>query len=191
MIVQLGCVALTQLEQRAVDTAALSAFKIDEEHNMIDKLQSLSGRALDLVGQAGDGLRHMVPNGAGKLLETGAALGALKTGSRVATTLVRRHPAAAVATVAGAGLLWYLARRRARQAEHAPIEGSATRIEARRSTAKPRTRSTAKRSTRRSTTQSTTTGRSGGAHGRARRRMPRCCRQARRARSRSPLPAIR
>ena len=106
---------------------------------MIDKLQSLSGRALDLVGQAGDGLKHMVPNGAGKWLETGAALGALKTGaalgalktgSRVATTLVRRHPAAAVATVAGAGLLWYLARRRARQAEHAPIEGSATRIEA-------------------------------------------------------------
>ena len=135
---------------------------------MIDKLQSLSGRALDLVGQAGEGLKHMVPNGAGKWLEsgaafgtlkTGAALGALKTGSRVATTLVRRHPAAAVATVAGAGLLWYLARRRARQAEHAPIEGTATRIEARRSSgnsaAAPRKRAPAKRA-RRSSTQAAT-----------------------------------
>ena len=107
------------------------------------KLNSLPERALDLVSQASDGLKHMVPNGAGKWLETGAAIGALKTGSRVATTLVRRHPAAAVATVAGAGLLWYLARRRARQAENGPIEGTATRIEARRGTAhkKARTRS--------------------------------------------------
>lgn len=104
---------------------------------MIDKLQSLSGRALDLVGQAGDGIRHMVPNGAGKWLETGAALGVLKNGSRVATKLVRRHPMAAVATVAGAGMLWYLARRKAKQAENAPIEGTATRIEARRSSPKP------------------------------------------------------
>ena len=100
---------------------------------MIDKLNSLPGRALDLVSQVGDGLRHIVPNGAGKWLDTGAKLGALKAGSRVAMTVVRRNPAIAVASVAGAGLLWYLARRRARQAEHAPIEGSATRIDARRS----------------------------------------------------------
>ena len=123
------------------------------------KLNSLPERALDLVSQASDGLRHMVPNGAGKWLETGAAIGALKTGSRVATTLVRRHPAAAVATVAGAGLLWYLARRRARQAENAPIEGTATRIEARRGNGqahkKPRTRSSAR--TRRGSEQTATT----------------------------------
>lgn len=114
------------------------------------KLNSLPERALDLVSQASDGIKHMVPNGAGKWLETGAAIGALKTGSRVATTLVRRHPAAAVATVAGAGLIWYLARRRARQAENAPIEGTATRIEAKRGGAqasrKPRTRSSTRRS---------------------------------------------
>lgn len=122
---------------------------------MIDKLQSLSGRALDLVGQAGDGIRHMVPNGAGKWLETGAALGLLRNGSRVATKLVRRHPVAAVATVAGAGMLWYLARRKAKQAENAPIEGTATRIEARRSTAqktaKPRARTTRARRSETST----------------------------------------
>lgn len=120
------------------------------------KLNSLPERALDLVSQASDGIKHMVPNGAGKWLETGAAIGALKTGSRVATTLVRRHPAAAVATVAGAGLIWYLARRRARQAENGPIEGTATRIEAKRGSSqasrKPRTRSGTRRSAQTATT---------------------------------------
>lgn len=126
---------------------------------MIDKLNSLPGRALDLVSQMGDGLKHIVPNGAGKWLDTGAKLGALKAGSRVAMTVVRRNPAIAVASVAGAGLLWYLARRRARQAEHAPIEGSATRIDARRSngqsTASKR-RATGTRSRTRSAPSATT-----------------------------------
>ena len=99
---------------------------------MIDKLQTLPDRALVLAGQVGDGFRHLVPDGAGKWLEAGAKLGALKSGTRIAGTFVRRHPAAMAATVAGAGLLWYLARRRARQAEDGVIEGSATRVEARR-----------------------------------------------------------
>jgi hypothetical protein len=113
---------------------------------MIDKLHTLPDRALDLVSQVGDGMRHLVPDHAGKWLEAGAKLGALKSGTRIAGTFVRRHPAALAATVAGAGLLWYLARRRARQAETGAIEGSATRIEARRRNdgdgAKRRTRAT-------------------------------------------------
>lgn len=99
---------------------------------MIDKLHSLPDRALDLASQVGDGFRHLVPDSAGKWLEAGAKLGALKSGTRVAGVFVRRHPAAVAATVAGAGLLWYLARRRARQAENGVIEGTATRVEARR-----------------------------------------------------------
>ena len=98
---------------------------------MMHKLNSLPERALELVGQVSDGLRH-VPGKAGKWLDTGAKLGALKAGTRVAGGFVRKHPAAAVATVAGAGLLWYLARRKAKQAENGAIEGSATRVEAKR-----------------------------------------------------------
>lgn len=127
---------------------------------MIDKLNSLPGRALDLVSQVSDGFKHMVPSGAAKWLDTGAKLGALKAGSRVAMTVVRRNPAIAVASVAGVGLLWYLARRRARQAEHAPIEGTATRIDARRSngqTPPGKRRTTGTRSKPRHSGQSATT----------------------------------
>jgi len=96
-------------------------------------LNSLPGRALDLVGSVGDGLRQAVPGTAMKWLETGAALGTLKTGTRIATRFVRRNPAIAVAAAAGAGLLWYAARRQMKKAQaNGAIEGSATRIEAKR-----------------------------------------------------------
>lgn len=42
-----------------------------------------------------------------------------------------RNPVLAGAALAGAGLLWYAARRKAKQAQDGPIEGTATRIEAR------------------------------------------------------------
>ncbi len=99
----------------------------------MSKFNSFPDRALELVSEIGDGLKHALPNGAGKWLETGAKLGALKTGTRIAGTFIRRNPAVAVAAAAGAGLLWYVARRKAKQAENGAIEGSATRIEARRS----------------------------------------------------------
>lgn len=78
----------------------------------------------------GDRIRQAMPSKAGGLLETGVALGALKTGSRLATGFIRRNPTLVVAAAAGAGLLWYAARRKARKAEHGPIEGSARRVEA-------------------------------------------------------------
>lgn len=101
---------------------------------MIRSLESLPERTLSLMGQVGDGMKHMVANG-DRWLETGAKLGALKSGSKIAMKFVRRHPAATVATVVGAGALWYLARRRARQMENGngeAIEGSARRVEAKR-----------------------------------------------------------
>ena len=116
---------------------------------------SLPGRALDLVSQVGDGLRGALPGVAGKWLETGAKLGALKTGTRIAATFVRRNPAIAVATAAGAGLLWYVARRQAKKAQaNGAIEGSATRIEAKRASTTSR-RSTARKPRARKTTAST------------------------------------
>jgi hypothetical protein len=99
------------------------------------KLHTLSGRALDLAEQVGDNMKVLVPR-AETLLATGARLGALKTGARVAGLFLRRHPAVTVATVAGAGLLWYAAKRRARQAEQGngerpAVEGRAKRVDAR------------------------------------------------------------
>ena len=116
---------------------------------MNNTLSTLPERALQLASQVGSGIKDAVPDKAMKWVETGAALGALKTGSRVATKFVRRNPAIAVAAAAGAGLLWYAARRRAKQAGQAgdgAIEGKATRVEARR--ANGTARKTTKRASR-------------------------------------------
>ena len=118
----------------------------------MSRFDSYPDRALELADRVGDSLKNMVPGSAGRWLETGAKLGALKGGARVATAIVRRNPAIAIATVAGAGLLWYAARRKARQQQDGTIEGSAKRVEARRAGSSERTgRKTAarKRSTAR------------------------------------------
>lgn len=100
------------------------------------KLTSLPERALELASTVGDNLRHAMPSvsqHAGKWLETGAKLGALKGGARVASGFVRRNPLLIAAAVAGAGLVWYAAKRRARKAEEGngeAIEGGSRRIEA-------------------------------------------------------------
>lgn len=96
-------------------------------------LDSLSQRAMALAGQVGDNLQHAMPS-ASKWLETGVKLGALKTTARVAGAFVRRNPTIAIATAAGAGLMWYAARRKARQAQNGPIDSSSKRVEARRAT---------------------------------------------------------
>lgn len=80
------------------------------------KLSSLSDRALDLASAVGDNMKFMVPN-AGTLLSTGAKLGAIRTGAKVAGLFLRRHPAITIATAAAGGLLWYAAYRRSRDAE--------------------------------------------------------------------------
>lgn len=111
-------------------------------------LTSLPERALLLATSVGDKLGDAVPH-ASKWLETGAKLGALKGGARVAGMFVRRNPVIAIATAAGAGLLWYAARRKAQQAAQAPIEGRAKRVEARRAdaTSTPRRKTTARKRT--------------------------------------------
>ena len=96
----------------------------------MSKFTSLPERALELASQVGDSIKHVVPH-AGKWLETGAKLGVLKHGTRGASTFVRRNPVVAIATAAGAGLLWFAARRRAKQAESGAIEGTAKRVDAR------------------------------------------------------------
>ncbi len=125
----------------------------------MNKLDLLPERALDLASQAGDAIRTLGPK-ASTLLSTGAKLGALKSGAKVGLMVVRRNPVIAVASLAGAGLLWYAARRRAERArngEGSTIEGSSRRIEAKKgeSTGKARgTRRAAGAKTRRASTAS-------------------------------------
>ncbi len=109
----------------------------------MNKLGNAQDRAMALIGELGEGLRKAVPGKAMQWVETGAALGALRTGGRVALKVARRNPVLAGAAIAGAGLLWYAARKRAKAAEQAPIEGSAKRVEARKPQARKPRRKTA------------------------------------------------
>ena len=76
----------------------------------MSKFEALSDKALSLVGQAGDTLRQSIPTSAEKWLQTGAALGAARMGTRVAGGFLRRNPAIVAASVIGAGLVWVAAR---------------------------------------------------------------------------------
>lgn len=110
------------------------------------KLESLTGRALEIAGSVGDTIRDRVPDRAIQWVETGAALGALRTGGRAATKFVRRNPAVAIAGAIGAGLLLYAVRRQQKKrAQEGAIEGKSTRIEARK--AAPRSRARARKAT--------------------------------------------
>lgn len=109
----------------------------------MNQLANLPERAMHVAGQVGDGIRGAMPRKALQWIETGAALTALKTGGRVATRLVKRNPAIAVAAVAGAGLLWLAARRRAKRNEEtasSDARKAPRRVEARRA---PRKRASA------------------------------------------------
>lgn len=121
------------------------------------KLIALPERAVEFAGKWGGDVMDLVPR-ASKWLETGAKIGVVKTGSSVALKFARRHPIAMVATVAGAGALWYLARRAKKRAEEGngrePIEGSARRVEAKRAGT---TRRAPRKSTARKTTRTRTT----------------------------------
>lgn len=98
---------------------------------MNSTLSDLPGRALQLATQVGSGLKDAVPGKALHWVETGAALSALRSGSRVAVKVMRRNPVVAVAAAAGAGLLWYAAHRKAHQVRNGngAIEGTATRVD--------------------------------------------------------------
>lgn len=88
-------------------------------HRAAHLAQSVGHRAADFasdIGQRasnlGQGFKGGLPEAAIKWMETGAALAAMRTGSKAATGFVRRHPALTVAAVAGAGLLLYAASKR-------------------------------------------------------------------------------
>lgn len=120
------------------------------------RIDSLAEKAVTLASQVGDGLKTALPGNAGKWLQTGVALGAAKTGTRVATHLVRRNPGMVAAAAAAGGILWFLARRQQKKSEGQAIEGRSTRVEARRASGAPRKRAASKRSPRTRSTSSST-----------------------------------
>lgn len=93
-------------------------------------------RAMDLASSAGDGLRHAGSNlrhqvapHAVDWIKTGAAMGAVKTGGKVATRFARRNPVVTVAAAAaGVGLIAYALYRK-NKSRKATIDGSAERLE--------------------------------------------------------------
>lgn len=123
----------------------------------MSRLTIITDRALELVSQAGDSFKQMVPSG-DKLLQTGAALGAMKTGAKVAQGFVRRNPVIAIAAAAGVGLLAYAAYRKRKNDEaHAPIEGKSKRVEAQRVNGASRSTANKHTAARRSRAHSSTT----------------------------------
>lgn len=97
----------------------------------MSKFNVITDKALDLVGQAGSSFKHVVPS-ASKMLQTGVALGAVKTGGRVALSFVRRNPLVSIAAALGVGAVAYAANRKRKQEAGAPIEGRSRRVEAKR-----------------------------------------------------------
>ena len=95
----------------------------------LERALEIAGNAGDGLRQAGNNLRQVAPH-AGEWLKTGAAVGAVKTGGKVAGKFVKRNPAVAVvAAVAGLGLLGYAVYRKRKNAQDSgTIEGSAKRI---------------------------------------------------------------
>jgi hypothetical protein len=103
---------------------------------MDQMLATLPDRAMRVAHQVGGSLKGAVPDRALKWMETGAAVAALRTGGRAAVSVVRRNPAIAASAVAGAGLLWLVARQRRKRMEEAEANGDtngkAKRVPARR-----------------------------------------------------------
>lgn len=118
-------------------------------------LNSLPSRALDIAQSIGDNLKQLTPK-ATSLLDAGAKLGALKTGTKVATIFLRRNPAVLAATVAAGGLIWYAAHRKKvrEEANGSTVDGSSRRVDARRGNASGTRRRTGTSRTRKAETAS-------------------------------------
>ncbi|PJK07376.1 hypothetical protein CO614_00895 [Lysobacteraceae bacterium NML120232] len=109
----------------------------DITHRAAEMASQVGNKAADFASSIGSrtshlrgGLKKQVPDVAMQWLETGAAIAAVKTGTKVATQFVRRHPVLVAATAVGVGVAWYASRRHARKkAEQAAIEGYARRLE--------------------------------------------------------------
>ncbi|KAB7769717.1 hypothetical protein [Xanthomonas maliensis] len=113
---------LTVITERALERA------LELAGTAGDHLRHAASNAGDQARHAGNSLRHLGP-GASDWLKTGAALGAVRTGSKAATRLVKRNPAVTVAAaVAGLGLIGYAVYRK-RKRDQDVIGGNVHRLD--------------------------------------------------------------
>lgn len=98
----------------------------------MSRFGEFSDRALELAEKAGEKLQ-ISGSQAGKLLQTGAALGVARTGAKAAAKFVRRNPVVAVAAAAGIGVLAFAAYRKRKRAQmQGSTDGWPRRVDARR-----------------------------------------------------------
>lgn len=105
---------LTVITERALERA------LELAGNAGDHLRHAASSAGDQARHAGSSLRGFGPS-ATDWLKTGAALGAMRSGGKVATKLVKRNPAVTVAAaVAGLGLIGYAVYRKRQRDQQLP-----------------------------------------------------------------------
>ena len=104
----------------------------------MSKFEELSDKAMSLVSQASDSLRHAIPATAENWLKTGVAVGAARTGAKVGVGFLRRNPAIVAASAIGVGLVWVAARQYRKKKANETIEGNSRRIEASNAAARKR-----------------------------------------------------
>ncbi|MDC7806944.1 hypothetical protein PQS31_08935 [Luteimonas sp BLCC-B24] len=104
----------------------------------MSKFEELSDKAMSLVGQAGDSLRHALPSTAENWMKTGMAVGVARTGAKVGVGFLRRNPAIVAASAIGVGLVWVAARQYRKKKANGTIEGNSRRIEASNAAARKR-----------------------------------------------------
>ncbi len=104
----------------------------------MSKFEELSDKAMSLVGQAGDSLRHALPSTAENWMKTGMAVGVARTGAKVGVGFLRRNPAIVAASAIGVGLVWVAARQYRKKKANGTIEGTSRRIEASNAAARKR-----------------------------------------------------
>lgn len=128
----------TRVQRRNEETGGIPGPQT--EPDMDQMLATLPDRAMRVAHQVGGSLKGAVPDRALHWMETGAALAAVKTGSRAAAKVVRRNPALVATAVAGAGLLWLVARQRRKRMEEAEAanegNGKPKRVRARKASKK-------------------------------------------------------
>ncbi|AOD16002.1 hypothetical protein VB151_15470 [Xanthomonas fragariae] len=112
---------LTVITERALERA------LELAGNAGGHLRHAASNAGDQARNAGSSLRHFRP-GASQWLKSGAALGAVRSGGKAASKLVKRNPAVTVAAaVASLGLIGYAVYRK-RQRDQQVLGGNVHRL---------------------------------------------------------------
>lgn len=104
-----------------------------------DTFQDFPDRMSDLADKLSKVVKEHLPDHPDKLkfLQTGMAIGAARSGVRVAGAFARRNPLLLTTVAVGGGLLYLVARHRAKKAQEAPLEGKSVRVPARRDSRVP------------------------------------------------------